>query len=259
MRFRTVRKTPAELYRRVPMPDRYVRRDLSRCLLFCMTPSGVVSRQLGYSIPLRRPRFRLALAVFQPSPSARHFRIRLILSCALPSLQSFRVIAGPELLSGHLPWASDPSSRHQPAESTRASIPSPLRSVLDVSHVLDGFLLRLPSRVYFTPQPRPGFALQGLPLVSSRTGSSPAVALMPLPVVPAPSFTQVLQGAVLAFRALLRSPVRCSTRRVRPRTTRYPPELQPPSGFSSHTVQTTFIARSGHGLSRPSPCCPYET
>ena len=34
MRFRTVRKTPAGLYRRVPMPDRYVRRDLSRCLLF---------------------------------------------------------------------------------------------------------------------------------------------------------------------------------------------------------------------------------
>jgi hypothetical protein len=64
----------------------------------------------------------------------------------------------------------------------------PHRSVLDVSHVLDGFLLHRPSRVYFTPQPRPGFALQGLPLVTSRTGSSPAVALMSLPALPAPGF-----------------------------------------------------------------------
>ena len=30
------------------------------------------------------------------------------------------------------------------------------------------------SRAYFIPQPRPGFALQGLPLAGSRTGSSPA-------------------------------------------------------------------------------------
>jgi hypothetical protein len=50
----------------------------------------------------------LALAVFQPSPSAEYFRIRLILSCASPSLQSLRINAGPALLSGHLPWASVP-------------------------------------------------------------------------------------------------------------------------------------------------------
>jgi hypothetical protein len=152
-----------------------------------------------------------------------------------------------------------PSSRYQHAESTLAGIPSPLCSVHDVSHVLDGLLLRLPLRVYFTPQPRPGFALQGVPLTRSRTGSSPAVALMPLPVVPAPSFTQVLQGAAPVYRALLRSPVRCSTRRFRPRTTRYPPELQSPSGFPFHTVQTTFIACSDHGLSRPSSCRPCKT
>jgi hypothetical protein len=34
-------------------------------------------------------------------------------------------------------------------------------SVLGVSHALDGFVRRLASRVCFTPQPRPGFALQG--------------------------------------------------------------------------------------------------
>jgi hypothetical protein len=79
-----------------------------------------------------------------------------------------------------------PSSRQQRAESTHAGVPSPLRSVLDVSHVLDGFLLRTPSRVCFTPQPRPGFALQGVSLARSRTSSSPAVALLSLPGTSAP-------------------------------------------------------------------------
>jgi len=46
--------------------------------------------------------------------------------------------------AGHLPWASAPSSRRQPEESTFAGIPSPLRSALDVSHVLDGLLLFRP-------------------------------------------------------------------------------------------------------------------
>ena len=73
-----------------------------------------------------------------------------------------------------------PSSRHRPVESTHASIPSSLRSAHDVSHVLDGFLLHRPLRVCFTPQPRPGFALQGFSLAKSRTSSSLAVALMPL-------------------------------------------------------------------------------
>jgi hypothetical protein len=71
-------------------------------------PPHAINTSLPSRNPLRRLRFRLALAVFQPSPSARPFRIRLILSCALPSLQSFRVTAGPALLSGHLPWASFP-------------------------------------------------------------------------------------------------------------------------------------------------------
>ena len=39
-------------------------------------------------------------------------------------------------------------------------------------------------RVYFTPLPRPGFALQGFSLLHSRTGSSPAVALLPFPSLP---------------------------------------------------------------------------
>jgi hypothetical protein len=41
-------------------------------------------------------------------------------------------------------------------------------------------------RAYFIPQPRPGFALQGLSLAHSRTSSSLAVALLSLPSVPYP-------------------------------------------------------------------------
>lgn len=62
-----------------------------------------------------------------------------------------------------LPWGPRPSSRHrQAASTTPRGIPTPRsRSVLDVSHVLDGFLRHLPSRACFIPLPRPGFALQG--------------------------------------------------------------------------------------------------
>jgi hypothetical protein len=121
-----------------------------------------------------------------PSPSAGCSHIRLILSCAFPSLQSSTIPSRPgaDVRAPSLGFL--PSSRRQRAETTLAGVPGPLRSVLDVSHVLDGFLLCTPSRVCFTPQPRPGFALQGLPLARSRTGSSPAVALLPLPDAPAP-------------------------------------------------------------------------
>jgi hypothetical protein len=43
---------------------------------------------LGYPIPPWRHRFRIACAVFLPSPSADRLRVRLILSCASPLLQS---------------------------------------------------------------------------------------------------------------------------------------------------------------------------
>jgi hypothetical protein len=71
-----------------------------------------------------------------------------------------------------------PSSRCHWQSPRNAGIPGPHRSVLDVSHVLDGFLLHQSLRVYFTPLPRPGFALQGLSPSRSRTSSSLAVALL---------------------------------------------------------------------------------
>jgi hypothetical protein len=84
---------------------------------------------------------RIACAVFLPSPSAEHFRIRLILSCACPLLQSLSSNSRPGLDIRAPSLGFRPSSRRHSAESTPAGIPSPLRSVLDVSHVLDGFLL----------------------------------------------------------------------------------------------------------------------
>jgi hypothetical protein len=77
-------------------------------------------------------------------------------------------------------------------ESTHAGVPSPLRSAHDVSHVLDGLLRHQPLRVYFTPLPRPGFALRGFPLPHSRTSSSLAHALMPFTLA---SYRRLPDGA----------------------------------------------------------------
>jgi hypothetical protein len=95
-----------------------------------------------------------------------------------------RAPAGPALMAGLPSLGFPPSSRRHSAESTPAGVPSPLRSALDVSHVLDGLLLCQTLRVCFAPQPRPGFALQGFPLARSRTGSSPAVALVSFTLSP---------------------------------------------------------------------------
>ena len=192
-----------------------------------------VSGCLGYPIPPWRPRFRAACAVFLSSPSAGHFRVQLILSCAsAPPPESLESQPAPALMSGTPSLGFPPSSRHRSAESTHAGVPGPLRSVHDVSHVLDGFLLHRALRVYFTPQPRPGFALQGFSLARSRTGSSPAVALLSFTRCPCPSFTHGLQDPAPAFRALLRSPVRRKPRWFRPRPARSPLELFSSFGFS---------------------------
>ena len=64
------------------------------------------------------------------------------------------------------------------------SAPAHRLSVLDVSHVLDGLVRRQPSWVCFTPQPRPGFTLQGVSLQHSRNTSSVPVALSPVDAEP---------------------------------------------------------------------------
>jgi hypothetical protein len=139
--------------------------------------------------------FRLTFAVFlgPPSPEAATLRVHPLVRCTSPTeyLEPAPALVRrvpPSRASTRRrrapPMGFPSQSRRQPEESTSAGVPSPLRSALDVSHVLDGLLLPLPSRVCFTPQPRPGFALQGFSLHRSRTSSSPAAAL--LTFVPSP-------------------------------------------------------------------------
>jgi hypothetical protein len=124
---------------------------------------------------------------FPPAAVPYNFRCRFILSCALPLLQSMSSFRPPVA-----------SRLRAPSLGFRAPIATSANGVLDA-----GFPFPAPFRprrfarprrfppppalrAYFIPQPRPGFALQGLSLVHSRTGSSPAVALLSLPQAPCP-------------------------------------------------------------------------
>ena len=76
------------------------------------------------------------------------------------------------------------SSRYQLAPSTITSFP-PLASFRPRRFARPRRFPPSPAlRVYFTPQPRPGFTLQGFSPSTSTTGSSPAVALLPFPLAP---------------------------------------------------------------------------
>ena len=70
------------------------------------------------------------------------------------------------------------------------SAPAHHLSVLDVSHVLNGLVRHRPSWVYFTPQPRPGFSLQGFSLYRSRDISSMPGALSSVDMQPLLSVAQ---------------------------------------------------------------------
>jgi hypothetical protein len=112
--------------------------------------------------------------------------------------------------------------------------------------------------------PPPAFAGLFHPATTSRVRSSGSfprekphelvARRCPLAVSPSllPEVSQWHQNDAPVSRALLFPRIRRSTRWFRPRPARYPPELQPPSGPSSHAVQATFITCSDHGLSRPS-------
>jgi hypothetical protein len=129
----------------------------------------------------------------------------------------------------------------------------PHRSVLDVSHVLDGFLLHRPLRVCFAPLPRPGFALRGLPLSHSRTSSSLAVALLAFTLAPC---RRLPSGASDARP----SSGPCSVCQsvvppwgFSPRPARSLPELPLPRVLLRVPRGRPFLdAPSAHGLSRPS-------
>jgi hypothetical protein len=134
---------------------------------------GRIAGSLGSPLPPRPRIFTRAHAVSLRPPSAPSFDevssssgLSASLSaaaCALPFVPGWTSRPS-RSAEERLPWGPRPSSRHQLAASTTPrGIPTPRSSsVLDVSHVLDGLLRHQPSRVCFTPQPRPGFALQGI-------------------------------------------------------------------------------------------------
>jgi hypothetical protein len=131
-------------------------------------------------------RFRSALAVFRPSPSPEAFASgssSRALSFPPESLESLpaRPNRAPSL--GFLP-----SSRRQPTESTLAGIPSPLRSALDVSHVLDGFLLCRPCGS-ISPRCRvQGSLFRGFPSREAVRARRPPLPSCRLPAAPAAGF-----------------------------------------------------------------------
>jgi len=112
-------------------------------------PQSLVDDQrsglIKFPAPAASPRFRRTPRFSPPAAVPRHLRIGFILSRASPLLQSSptrtrRTPCG----AWQPPLGFRPPSRRQPAESTSAGIPSPLRSVPGVSHALDGLLLRRP-------------------------------------------------------------------------------------------------------------------
>ena len=168
--------------------------------------------------------------------------------------RSQRANARPVLLSGQPSLGFHPSSRHQLAESTFAGIPSPLCSVLDVSHVLDGFLLRRPCGFVSPRCHVQGSLFRVFPSREAVRARRPPLPSCRSHRPPADSFIHWRQGTVPASRAFLHPRVRGEPWWFRPLPARYPPELLPSSGSPSRTVGTTFVAPSDHGLSRPSSC-----
>jgi hypothetical protein len=202
-------------------------------------------------------RFRPALAVFRAPPFPTRSRGGFILSCASRPSRVSRVTAGPAK-PGTSPGPSSLIATSACGVHTRGR-PKPA-SFRPRRFARPRRLSPPPaSRVCFTPLPRPGFALQGLPSREAARARRP-----PLPSgrsrrLPALGLTRRLQETAPASRALLRSRIRGARRWVRPPGARYPPELAPSSGSSSPTGRTTFIALDDRGLSRPSSRCPCVT
>jgi hypothetical protein len=186
---------------------------------------------LGYPIPPWRHRFRIAFAVFLSSPSVGRLRARLILSYASQPLQSF---------SNHHPPGPNvrtpsrgfhPSSRYQLRSPLTRASHCPLRSVLDVSHVLDGLLLHN-LRGFISPRNHvQGSLFRGFPrqeAVRARRSPLPSCRLLAVPALSypiAPGPRARLQGL-----ALPADPSHHASD-LDSRAARSPLELHPPSGL----------------------------
>jgi len=173
-----------------------------------MRPNHGVHR--ASPLPSRSRPFSRNPTVSLRTPSAANLRLRLHPPASFspppefcdkrPAPRVSKDLATFRSTGERLPWGSVPhrgvnQRRPPPARES----PPELCSVLGVSHALDGLLRHQPLRVCFTPQPRPGFALQGfIPLHGAVPG-------FPGRVMPSCRLTHppVTSECALDFRALL--------------------------------------------------------
>jgi len=196
-------------------------------------------------------RFRLTCAVLRAPPSPVPCGCGFILSWACLLFRDPTTQSGPPRARGeHLPWGSAPPSRHQCEESTWRQGSRPcLCSARSVSHALDGFLLFTPCRLVSSGCHVRGSLFRGFsrwparrarrpPVPSCRSRSSPTRELPPSRQLR----PRRLQGFDPTTDSLSRA------RRLRLTSTRSPPEIPAPSGFSSAHLGTARHGSSAHDL-----------
>jgi len=220
----------------------------------------------GYQVAPLPPRLRpfgRCPAVSLRPPSAASFRLRLHPPTSFsppsefcdkrPALRTPENLAVRRRPEGASLGVQVPSSRHQPAASTHARDPSPeLRSVLDVSHVLDG-LLRLRPCGFVSPRCHvQGSPFRDLSLSAEPNRVSPALSC---PLAVERNCLRCLARAsnpALDFRALLPAASAVSTQPVKAPIDPRPSWASPPPGTPSphrgnaftFPPPTTFAAMS---------------
>jgi hypothetical protein len=189
---------------------------------------GRVSASIGFPDPASASSFPTRPRGVPPAAVPHHFRDGFILSCAFTLLQS-----STESRPAHRPGLTQ-------ASGTSLGVPPLIATSAGGVHIRGrpkpasfrprrfARPRRLPPppalRVYFTPLPRPGSALQGFSLATSRTGSSPAVALLSFTPAPYRGCPR-RQVQAPASRAFLRLRVRRVPWGFSPRPARSLPEL----------------------------------
>lgn len=167
----------------------------------CLPPSSLlVSEGLRGISPPTVPR-----SLSRAGSSSRKLR----LSFRVPRTEPARSLSAPSTFHGvPLPFATSASGVHVREHPKLAAF-------RPRSFSLPRRLAPPPAlQVYFTPQPRPGFSLQGFALPHSRTTSSVAAALVTFDRTPCrPACANRRQMSDPAFRALLRAGIRCDRAR----------------------------------------------